>query len=78
MHDCVIPKDHFFGRLNERVDWQNISRGWPHRHKRAERPTVLKMFLVGYLDNLSKRQVEELANESQVLASGHNYLPIGT
>ena len=67
VYDQVVPKDHFFRKLNEMLDWRKYTQKMMRWYKgRAEygRPPfdpaiLLKMLLVAYLYNLSERQVEE-------------------
>ena len=70
VYDQVVPKDHFFRKLNEMLDWRKYTQKMMRWYKgRAEygRPPfdpaiLLKMLLVAYLYNLSERQVEEYVN----------------
>jgi len=70
VYDQVVPKDHFFRKLNEMLDWRKYTQKMMRWYKgRAEygRPpfdpvVLLKMLLVAYLYNLSERQVEEYVN----------------
>jgi len=72
VYDQVIPKDHFFRKLNEMLDWRKYTQKMMRWYKgRAEygRPpfdpvVLLKMLLVAYLYNLSERQVEAYINDS--------------
>lgn len=70
VYDQVVPKDHFFRKLNEMLDWRKYTQKMMRWYKgRAEygRPpfdpvVLLKMLLVAYLYNLSERQVEDYVN----------------
>ena len=70
VYDQVVPRDHFFRKLNETLDWRKYTQKMMRWYKgRAEygRPpfdpaVLLKMLLVAYLYNLSERQVEEYVN----------------
>lgn len=72
VYDQVVPKGHFFRKLNEMLDWRKYSQKMMRWYKgRAEygRPpfdpaVLLKMLLVAYLYNLSERQVEAYINDS--------------
>ena len=73
VYDQVIPKDHFFRKLNEMLDWRKYTQKMMRWYKgRAEygRPpfdpvVLLKMLLVAYLYNLSEMQVEAYINDSK-------------
>ncbi|HSW35220.1 MAG TPA: IS5 family transposase [Candidatus Limnocylindrales bacterium] len=70
VYEQVVPKDHFFRKLNEMLDWRKYTQKMMRWYKgRAEygRPpfdpvVLLKMLLVAYLYNLSERQVEDYVN----------------
>lgn len=70
VYDQVVPKDHFFRKLNELLDWRKYTQKmmrWYKGHAEYGRPpfdpvVLLKMLLVAYLYNLSERQVEEYVN----------------
>ena len=70
VYDQVVPKDHFFRKLNEMLDWraytQKMMRWYKGRAEYGHPPfdpaILLKMLLVVYLYNLSERQVEEYVN----------------
>jgi len=70
VYDQVVPKDHFFRKLNELMDWRKYTQKmmrWYKGHAEYGRPpfdpvVLLKMLLVAYLYNLSERQVEEYVN----------------
>ena len=72
VYDQVVPKDHFFRKLNEMLDWRKYTQKMMRWYKgRAEygRPpfdpvVLLKMLLVAYLYNLSERQAEAYINDS--------------
>jgi len=72
VYDQVVPKDHFFRKLNEMLDWRKYTQKMMRWYKgRAEygRPpfdpvVLLKMLLVAYLYNLSERQTEQYINDS--------------
>jgi len=72
IYDRVVPKDHFFRKLNEMLDWRKYTQKMMRWYKgRAEygRPpfdpaVLLKMLLVAYLYNLSERQTEAYINDS--------------
>jgi len=72
VYDQVVPKDHFFRKLNEVLDWRKYTQKMMRWYKgRAEygRPpfdpaVLLKMLLVAYLYNLSERQAEAYINDS--------------
>jgi len=72
VYDQVVPRDHFFRKLNETLDWRKYTQKMMRWYKgRAEygRPpfdpaVLLKMLLVAYLYNLSERQVEAYINDS--------------
>jgi len=70
VYDQVIPKEHFFRKLNELLDWRKYTQKmmrWYKGHAEYGRPpfdpvVLLKMLLVAYLYNLSERQVEDYVN----------------
>lgn len=70
VYDQVIPKDHFFRKLNELLDWPKYSQKMMRWYKGGGeygRPpfdpvVLLKMLLIAYLYDLSERQVEEYVN----------------
>jgi IS5 family transposase len=70
--DQVVPKEHFFRKLNEMLDWRKYTQKMMRWYKgRAEygRPpfdpvVLLKMLLIAYLYNLSERQTEAYINDS--------------
>jgi IS5 family transposase len=72
IYDRVVPKDHFFRKLNAMLDWRKYTQKMMRWYKgRAEygRPpfdpaVLLKMLLVAYLYNLSERQTEQYINDS--------------
>jgi len=72
VYDQVVPREHFFRKLNEMLDWRKYTQKMMRWYKgRAEygRPpfdpvVLLKMLLVAYLYNLSERQVEAYINDS--------------
>jgi len=72
LYDQGVPKDHFFRKLNELMDWRKYTQKMMRWYKgRAEygRPpfdpvVLLKMLLVAYLYNLSERQTEQYINDS--------------
>ncbi|MDP2965583.1 MAG: transposase [Pelolinea sp.] len=72
IYDQVVPKDHFFRKLNEMLDWckytQKMMRWYKGRGEYGRPPfdpvVLLKMLLVAYLYNLSERQTEAYINDS--------------
>ena len=72
IYDRVVPKGHFFRKLNAMLDWRKYTQKMMRWYKgRAEygRPpfdpaVLLKMLLVAYLYNLSERQTEQYINDS--------------
>jgi len=72
VYDQVVPRDHFFRKLNETLDWRKYTQKMMRWYKgKAEygRPpfdpvVLLKMLLVAYLYHLSERQVEAYINDS--------------
>ena len=72
LYDPLVPKGHFFRKLNDLLDWRKYSQKMMRWYKgRAEygRPpfdpvVLLKMQLIAYLYNLSERQVEAYINDS--------------
>jgi IS5 family transposase len=72
IYDQVVPKGHFFRKLNELMDWRKYTQKMMRWYKgRAEygRPpfdpaVLLKMLLVAYLYNLSERQTQSYINDS--------------
>ena len=70
IYDQVVPRDHFFRKLNEVLDWRKYTQKMMRWYKGGGeygRPPfdpvmLLKMLLVAYLYNLSERQVEEYVN----------------
>ena len=72
MYDQVVPKDHFLRRLNQLVDWEELSRklaryyrgGASYGASPYEPAILVKMLLVSYLYHLSERQVEDVANDT--------------
>ena len=72
VYDQVVPKDHFFRKLNELLDWRKYTQKmmrWYKGHAEYGRPpfdpaVLLKMLLVAYLYDLSERQTEAYINDS--------------
>jgi len=72
IYDRVVPKDHFFRKLNEMLDWRKYTQKMMRWYKGGAeygRPpfspaVLLKMLLVAYLYNLSERQTEQYNNVS--------------
>lgn len=72
VYDRVVPKEHFFRKLNEAVDWRRLTQKLLRYYKGGaeygpppyEPALILKMLLVSYLYDLSERQTEELSNDS--------------
>ena len=72
VYDQVVPKEHFFRKLNEMLDWRKYTQKmmrWYKGHAEYGRPpfdpvVLLKMLLVAYLYNLSERQTEAYINDS--------------
>jgi transposase len=72
LYDQVIPANHFLRQLKQRIDWQRFTRRLIKLYKGeglAGRPPfdpaqLLRMELIGYLYNLSERQVETYVNEN--------------
>lgn len=70
VYDQVVPKDHFFRKLNEMLDWRKYTQKmmrWYKGHAEYGRPpfdpaVLLKMLLVAYLYDLSERQAEDYVN----------------
>jgi len=70
VYDQVIPKDHFFRKLNELLNWPAYSQkmmrwykgGGEYGRPPFDPSVLLKMLLVAYLYNLSERQVEDYVN----------------
>ncbi len=72
IYERVVPRDHFFRRLDEVVDWgrwsKRLARYYQGGAEYGPSPyapaLLLKMLLLAYLYNLSERQTEELSNDS--------------
>lgn len=72
MYDHLVGKKHFLRRLNELIDWVDLSQGIFKVYKGGFRlgasvispVTMLKMVLLSYLYNLSDRDTERLCNDS--------------
>lgn len=72
IYDLVVPQNHFLRKLNELMDWedlaQDIFRVYKGGFQLGKAPinpiTLLKMLLLGYLYNLSARDVERYGNEN--------------
>ena len=72
VYDQVVPKGHFFRKLNEMLDWRKYTQKmmrWYKGHAEYGRPpfnpaVLLKMLFVAYLYNLSERQTEAYINDS--------------
>lgn len=72
LYSQVVPRDHFFRKLEEIIDWEQFTKklielykgGGEYGRPPYEPALVLKMLLVGYLYNLSERQTEVYVNEN--------------
>lgn len=72
VYDRVVPSGHFFRRLNELVDWEDLTQKLIRYYKGGatygpppyEPSLLLKMLLVSYLYDFSERQTEEVCNDS--------------
>jgi len=72
LYDQLIPKNHFYRKLNEMIDWERFTQALTEFYKGGGefgRPPydpalVLKMLFVSYLYNLSERQTEIYVNEN--------------
>ncbi len=70
VYDRVVPKEHFFRKLNEAVDWGRFTQKLVRYYKGGaeygpppyEPVVLLKMLLVAYLYGISERQTEELVD----------------
>lgn len=72
LYDQIIPKNHFFRKLNELIDWEPFTeklilcyRGQGTFGRPPFKPDmILRMLLVSYLYNLSDRQTEVYIQEN--------------
>ncbi len=72
IYDRMEPKDHFFRKLNDMLDWRAYTQKMMRWYKGGAeygRPPfdpamLLKMLMVAYLYNLSERQTEQYINDS--------------
>jgi IS5 family transposase len=72
IYEQVVPRDHFFRRLQAVVDWSRFTErlislykgGGEYGRAPYDPVVMLKMLLVAYLYNLSERQVESYVNEN--------------
>ncbi len=75
LYEQVVPKDHFFVKLNEIIPWERFTyklvKYYKGRAKEGRPPydpaLLLKMLLVSYLYDISERQAEEVANLNLVV-----------
>lgn len=72
IYDQIIPRDHFYRKLNEIIDWQRFTkklikcyRGQGTFGRPPFNPAMmLRILFVSYLYNLSERQTEVYVNEN--------------
>jgi len=72
LYDQLIPKNHFYRKLNEIINWDRFTKALIEYYEGDDeygRPPydpalVLKMLFVSYLYNLSERQTNIYVNEN--------------
>ena len=72
LYEEAVPQDHFLVKLDKAVDWSRFTKKLLKYYKGQGKvgqapydPTlILKMLLLSYLFNISRRQTEELVNDS--------------